>query len=1175
MEMGRILKEAQETLEMSKQVAVNSGKQISQQLLKALMEIQSKMSYCQKEIDEHTQRGIDKITSAEKSAITRIGQVMLDSDSQATDRNIKEFFYRLIHHYEKALSDVPISPLVPSINRNIRELYSFPAVRQISRHNSAKTKVDCYAGIFYKDEKLNGRIFIQGEPGVGKSTFATNLTLDWLGQKSSSQHLKSTVRFVDVQTLNVFDFVFFVTLRDSMDQRDIVRMIKAQLIDTIYTDEYRGVIYKLLQYIMRKYRCLVVLDGLDEWSDPYGQLAIPLMASSNFLCTLLITTRPWKMTDERIIDSHIDILLEIEGVDNPDLLCERIIGCLFNNNKDIKQSEFNSYIVNHQLVDLLSSPTMLTLNLCLWADGLYLKGSRCEIYSHILDCLLKKMSKMPAFFGYPPFKCFRKTLYCFANVALIEALSRVAFALLFSYKQEISLVFGNNELMKYLSKEQKECALISGILSQRKHMSIAMIKSIYSFVHKSMQEFLAAYYIANNPQVIQDVIVGHIFKFGNLHIDISQIFRFLCGLNIKVAEKLSFVMNTTCSSLSHLGRTTQNIILAGYKEAISNNYSATDIRLFLFYFNFYYIDHTYSNYTETDAKDLARILLANKSNVKFLSLNSSVTEIRKYELQDIITLSAHCLECLELDGDYGVLDLSACYNLEVIILRGHVSFPTDSLYTLRKLKRLALLNEGQSLPDDTLRLPPSIEQLHVRDGVYSLPMLRHLLNSDHHIYCNIDIFDDHRYENVDNQTGMFNGPFLDRHKVGMSYMCETSGIGLKCFGFGHGVHEALRGSPIRRLSMTGIPNARLLSFILPTLNCLEELIISTMELCCDLKLPPAIRLIKFDPIICSSSSLRAFAIMLSKFNHPIKCDMRVCKMIENKTPELIICPEWFSCSPEKFLMQIKDEGTKKYKIVDYFGMTEVLVSVITDCLPAGLTLGKPKKGSSVVRRYMTEFIKQSLNMIDNSKERFVSNYPVLCKLSICHENIFQENETENAKIIVPKLEVPSNISSLSIWCKSNDTVEIFEALFGLRSIKSATIVGVDNIALLSEAFPTFINLEKIRIITCPWMITPNALRRVLRNISNFNQTVQLRMLFAFEAHSELFLEIKLELSMMRKFDIIRFVTLRGCFVGNYYNAEDIEDDDYKLITPAVDGMGNQFISLDIRYNYDEVAETQL
>ncbi|KAH3819492.1 hypothetical protein DPMN_121229 [Dreissena polymorpha] len=221
-----------------------------------------------------------------------------------------------------------------------------------------------------------------------------------------------------------------------------------------------------------------------------------------------------------------------------------------------------------------------------------------------------------------------------------------------------------------------------------------------------------------------------------------------------------------------------------------------------------------------------------------------------------------------------------------------------------------------------------------------------------------------------------------------------SGIGLKCFGFGNGVYETLIGAPIRRLSITGIPNAPSLFRILPTLTGLEELNVSTVDFCCDFKLPQVIRLINFDPIICSSSSLANFVASVSTLKHTIKCNMRICKMETNKKPVLVICPEWFSSPPEIFLQQTQEEVSIKYDQVDYFGMAEALVSVIKVCLPTGLKLGKPEKGFSRVRSYMTGFIKQKLNAIENSEELLASDCPVMCKLSIRHEEFFKKDKTE-------------------------------------------------------------------------------------------------------------------------------------------------------------------------------------
>ncbi|KAH3844096.1 hypothetical protein DPMN_086347 [Dreissena polymorpha] len=74
--------------------------------------------------------------------------------------------------------------------------------------------------------------------------------------------------------------------------------------------------------------CLVVRDGLDEWVAPDGcNLAEPSMTGfQKDKCTVLTTARPWKLADERIKISQIEILLEFQGISYPDKFCKNILG---------------------------------------------------------------------------------------------------------------------------------------------------------------------------------------------------------------------------------------------------------------------------------------------------------------------------------------------------------------------------------------------------------------------------------------------------------------------------------------------------------------------------------------------------------------------------------------------------------------------------------------------------------------------------------------------------------------------------------------------------------------------------------------------------------------------------------------------------------------------------------
>ncbi|XP_052275871.1 uncharacterized protein LOC127875092 isoform X2 [Dreissena polymorpha] len=319
--------------------------------------------------DGHAQEAIRKIkqlqldglktTEAEMSQLLKDARDTLNDMKQVADESIKEmkafvenlykkhaarededyehavedFVRRLKQHYKVTLSHVSISTLLPTADKSLYKLYAAPSICRIVENNEGnKTEhpVTTYKEILYTggNEKLNKRIFLQGEAGMGKSTFASKLVLDWCNLGEALSSLSKT--FVDASMLQEFKLVLFVTLRDSACERDVTKMIKEQIIDLVYSDTNRHDAYEMLSKIMQKEICLVVQDGLDEWKDPQGKLAQPIMVSCYNQCAILTTTRPWKLTNERIKKSQIDSLFELKRVIDPYELVDSVLdsfGC--------------------------------------------------------------------------------------------------------------------------------------------------------------------------------------------------------------------------------------------------------------------------------------------------------------------------------------------------------------------------------------------------------------------------------------------------------------------------------------------------------------------------------------------------------------------------------------------------------------------------------------------------------------------------------------------------------------------------------------------------------------------------------------------------------------------------------------------------------------------------------
>ncbi|KAH3811700.1 hypothetical protein DPMN_140115 [Dreissena polymorpha] len=599
---------------------------------------------------------------------------------------ISDLRQRLMQHYNDTTCNVPLSNLDLSLDKQITDMYATPKIHRIKIEKDGKrvkTKelLLTYKEIFCKDDRSNQRIYIQGEPGRGKSTFAVKLVYDWCNENQplstptenptfeyslilpnenqlSSAAPENIQAFSDCSTLQKFKFVFFITLRDSRDQTDVTQMIKKQLIDSMFSEDERADVYTLLLQIIKTELCLVVREGLDEWVSP-SNLAKPSMAGfQKDTCTVLTTSRPWKLAEEHLRNSQIDTLLEIEGIISPYSFSKNILRCILDQTQNLEKTvdEFESFINSCKLRSLSSSPMLYALVICTWVDTIgeeeHLKGSSfCALYTTLLESLFKKANSAIGYFNdsnAPPVQCFSRTYHLQPNIELLNKLAGAACKLLFSFERETAIVFNDITLSNYFSYEEftdcKMFALKAGILTNKKEKSRA--DNSNSFIHKTVQEFLAAYHIACNPDVIDDIISRYLKCYSNLYLDISEVLIFLCGMNISAANKMSALMNQC--DVDHRGPSVyyasafQRVIESGIREAVANKQD--DIRLKLSHF---YI-------TPSNLRDLNLIWSTNTSNVNSLTLDIPRSLLSRDEQTshfEVNLSSCHQLKWLRLKGN--------------------------------------------------------------------------------------------------------------------------------------------------------------------------------------------------------------------------------------------------------------------------------------------------------------------------------------------------------------------------------------------------------------------------------------------------------------------------------------------------------------------------------------------
>ncbi|KAH3812125.1 hypothetical protein DPMN_140548 [Dreissena polymorpha] len=641
----------------------------------------------------------------------------------------------IIKHYDKTLSTMTTSPLHDGVHARVDDMYMPPKLQLMEKFKGAFKKTDTtmtsYSRVFLKDGKYNQNMFIQGEAGSGKSTFLAILVIDWcsINSKTSGKQFETVEHYTadanarlrpsdffdDLKTLKEYTFVFHITLRDSVNELNILEMLKKQIIDSIYGDkDKRKNAYRLLNEIMERERCLILLDGLDEWTCNEGR-SLPVLAASHIQCDVLITTRPWKLTEAMIPDAKIDMLLQLEGVNEPFEVSRRLLGCMDECKDSMmlekKQSEFESYIMKNDLEKFLISPVLLQLIVHSWVEGTVVNGSMCEIYSLFLESLLKKANKKKKKFQSPPVQCFKDTEHIQPNIENVDRLAKAAFHLLFSNTRESSLVFSDTDLERFgYDEEQKEFAFKSGILSATRNSSALRSSSSFSFIHKSIQEFLTAYYIACNTHLIDDIINGYLNRYTDAYMDISQVFIFLCGMEISAADNLSSMMDKRDVDSSNYDF--PRIILSGYREAVANKHYDSNLKLSHFKFDI----------PVTEIGDVNNIWIQNRSNILSVWL--------------VIRGSQSSYERGESASHYE-FDLSSCSKLKSLTLHGEDIWLKDSsCLPMSKHPVWIFLNSADPLP-----AIPCIERIRMQDLTCSSRVLRSLLSSlltlDHEVTCRL------------------------------------------------------------------------------------------------------------------------------------------------------------------------------------------------------------------------------------------------------------------------------------------------------------------------------------------------------------------------------------------------------------------------------------------------------
>ena len=435
---------------------------------------------------------------------------------------------------------------------------------------TSQSKLTDYGELFTADKNgvVPKRILVQGETGIGKTTFVKKLALDWAklvegkdvvneemaapskcggGEKISredhvgvSQAESSQTRKQDdsrdsrIDALKKFQLIIVFplkyvskcqTFREVLSCSRLIPRDEESLTDDLFT------------YVCNNQeKVLLVFDGYDEYRTgsvaeaQFGpRITSPIceIFHRNVLrgCTVLVTTRSSR-ADE--LQGSADKHAEITGFgfkDQKDFM-ERVL------DSSNQAYELRYFLMKKQVSELARVP-LLNLFFCLLfrqekENPIKVDKRKTPLFRAIIECILhhSKRRLSPAEVKGGDYQ------------EILAEIGKVALESLLKGSQAF-------ECHQLSEKVRGEKSVMVGLLQLTENGARPEPTEIVSFIHKSIQEYLAAWFIANRcvPQGNLGGIEKHAATLEDCE-SIANILQFVCGLSTEGAVKVLTHLST-------------------------------------------------------------------------------------------------------------------------------------------------------------------------------------------------------------------------------------------------------------------------------------------------------------------------------------------------------------------------------------------------------------------------------------------------------------------------------------------------------------------------------------------------------------------------------------------------------------------------------------------------------
>ena len=469
----------------------------------------------------------------------------------------------------------------------------------VSRKKERGTKTDSTVNmleIFKPHEECSQprKVLIEGQPGIGKTTYCNKVAYDW------ARNCKSGDSFPDVQVL------LLLKCRDI--NSDLWEAIDDQLLPKDIKKEEREKFFSFVRDHQSK--VLLVLDGLDEL--PTHKLPVyKEIIQGRILpkCHLVVTARHEAGIEVR---ECCDTLLEFEGFTESD--AEDFTWRYFKTEEHLAKKLLDKLRSDASLKELTANPlnTALLCLLCEDFQGDLPKG-RTLLFLEIVACVLRRymQKKNLAKTDQDAIEFYHAELKDLGCIALNGLL---------------------NDEMYFEHSAFRNCTsdLIPelGFLSVQPGRSKRRPSRCYGFLHKSFQEFFAAFYLSCqllDEEISPDSLVSDTRYFK----EFQQVLMFTCGVLAQRCETRATALISSIASA--INRLADERASGGYVLVSLNCIKECEKDQGTFSKE---LAHTFGSLLEIQTCDLSRgifSIVVRPSSAsaldKVMELNSSLTEL--------------------------------------------------------------------------------------------------------------------------------------------------------------------------------------------------------------------------------------------------------------------------------------------------------------------------------------------------------------------------------------------------------------------------------------------------------------------------------------------------------------------------------------------------------------------